>query len=113
MQIGIANETRDKLKKDLSDKTFSFKKVNKASKVAQALLLWVKAQVKFSNLLNLLKINNHNIEMVISGYTRQQIENKYNIMIPIDVQTLLFMYSKILLSNAFITFELDPLERDL
>ncbi len=56
---------------------------------------------------------NYKIEISVSGFTRQVIENKYNMMIPIDIQTLCFIYSKDLLFDLFVTFKLIKMEKEI
>eukprot|EP01083_Nonionella_stella_P164362 543700_1 len=49
----IGNKIRKKLNKDyLSNEEFNFERVNKASKVAGPLVMWVRSQVKFAHLLD-------------------------------------------------------------
>ena len=51
-------------------------------------------------------LDNHieyKVEMTVSGYTRQEIEEKCDIQIPVDIQTLYLLYCHDLL---FVTFKL-------
>merc|ERR1719295_2008400 len=49
----VSSKVRDKvIKKYINDEKWTFEAVNKASKVAGPLVLWVKSQVKFAHLLD-------------------------------------------------------------
>lgn len=58
-------------------------------------------------------LDNHieyKIEMTVSRYTRQEIEEKCDIQIPIDIQTLYLLYCHDLL---FVTFKLIELNKEI
>ena len=58
-------------------------------------------------------LDNHieyKVEMTVSGYTRQEIEEKCDIQIPIDIQTLYLLYCHDLL---FVTFKLIELNKEI